>query len=53
MAEGGYEFDFEADDIYDDDDTDDIDDRLPMLGLLVITTLWRISLMPRGSLIFL
>ena len=31
MAEGGYDFDFEADDIYDDDDTDDIDDRLPMV----------------------
>ena len=31
MAEGGYDFDFDADDIYDDDDTDDIDDRLPMV----------------------
>ena len=30
MAEGGYDFDFDADDIY-DDDTDDIDDRLPMV----------------------
>ena len=31
MAEGGYDFNFDADDIYDDDDTDDIDDRLPMV----------------------
>ena len=30
MAEGGYDFDFDADDIY-DDDTDNIDDRLPMV----------------------
>ena len=30
MAEGGYDFDFDADDIY-DDDSDDIDDRLPMV----------------------
>ena len=31
MAEGGYDFDFDADDIYDDDDTDDIDERFPMV----------------------
>ena len=29
MAEGGYDFDFDADDIH--DDTDDIDDRLPIM----------------------
>ena len=31
MTEGGYDFDFDADDIYDDDGTDDIDERLPMV----------------------
>ena len=31
MAEGGYDLDYDADDIYDDDDTDDIDERMPMV----------------------
>ena len=30
MAEGGYDFDFDADDIH--DEIDDIDDRLPMVS---------------------